>query len=225
LTDCTTEADGTPGDDDYKPAQAGADGMQIFEKVYSMRYRQKLFPVSVHAGASVFVLRDIDSGSRPMSCRVQCPCCSLIAGLTRGGAFATCQIQPLECVTRYDLELAVEYDAEVSRARGYEVVLPSADMKNYHQFMKSNRYADMLLQRLLQTPRTTNYTTHTVSRQALADARSAGRGATGGEELPMDSEKRGAKSRRKQKQKQKQKKLQAEEAAAASASEAAKAEL
>ena len=131
-----------------------------------------------------------------------------------------CQIKPLECVTRYDLELAVEHDAELSRARGYEVVLPSADMKNYHQFMKSNRYADMLLQRLLQTPRTTNYTTQTVSRQALADARSAGRRATGGEAQSLDSEKRGAKSRRKQKQKQKQKKLQAEEA-----SEAAKAEL
>ena len=35
------------------------------------------------------------------------------------------------------------------RARGYEVVLPSADMANYHQFMPSNRYADMVLQRVL----------------------------------------------------------------------------
>ena len=132
----------------------------------------------------------------------------------------TCQIKPLECVTRYDLELAVEYDAEVSRARGYEVVLPSADMKNYHQFMKSNRYSDMLLQRLVQTPRTTNYTTQKVSRQALADARSAGSGASGGDEPPQGNEKRGAKSRRKQKQKQK--KLQAQDT---TASEAAKTEL
>ena len=47
LTDCTTEAAGNPGDDHYKPAQAGADGMQIFPKVYSMRYRRKLYPVSI----------------------------------------------------------------------------------------------------------------------------------------------------------------------------------
>ena len=32
------------------------------------------------------------------------------------------QIKPLACVTRYDLELAVEYDAEISRAGGYEPV-------------------------------------------------------------------------------------------------------
>ena len=49
LTDCTTEDHSKPGDDDYKPAQAGTDGMQIFEKVYSMRYRRKLFPVSNRA--------------------------------------------------------------------------------------------------------------------------------------------------------------------------------
>ena len=45
LTDCTTEATGTPGQDDYAAAQADEEGMQIFEKVYSMRYRRKLFPV------------------------------------------------------------------------------------------------------------------------------------------------------------------------------------
>lgn len=126
--------------------------------------------------------------------------------------------------SRYDLELAVEYDAEVSRAGGYEAVLPSADMKNYHAFMKSNRYADMLLQRLLETPRTTNYTTHKVSRQALADARGGvGGSAAAAEETSPGTEKRGAKSRRKQKQQQK--KRQAEEEAAAPTSEAAKAEL
>lgn len=135
-----------------------------------------------------------------------------------------CQIKPLECVTRYDLELAVEYDAEVSRAGGYEVVLPSADMKNYHQFMSSNRYADMLLQRLLETPRSTNYTTQKVSRQALADARSVGNRGEGDVEKTSDSEKRRAKGRRKQKQKQRQAKEAAVDAAEP-ASEAAKAEL
>merc|ERR1719329_2148856 len=45
LTDCTTEDEGIPGDDDYKPAQAGKDGMQLFEKVYSMRYRRRKFPI------------------------------------------------------------------------------------------------------------------------------------------------------------------------------------
>lgn len=133
------------------------------------------------------------------------------------------QIKPLECVTRYDVELALEYDAEVSRAGGYEVVLPSADMKNYHIFMKSNRYADMLLQRLVETPRKTNYTTHKVSRRALADAHSTSDRRGGDTDAPRDSEKRGSKGRRKQKQKDKQEQRQAKEVEPAS--EAGKAEL
>lgn len=135
LTECSTTSESEPGQPDYVKPQAGEDGMQIWEKVYSMRYSQKLFP-----------------------------------------------IKPLECVTRYDLELAVEHDAERARAKGYEVVLPSADMGNYHQFMKSNRYADMLLQRLLVTPREANYSQTTAGEARAKIAAQMGEvGTKGGE--------------------------------------------
>ena len=124
---CKEEAVGEPGQEGYEAPQC-AEGMQLFPRVYSMRYKRKLFP-----------------------------------------------IKPLTCVTRYDLELIVEHDAELMRARGYEVVLPSADMANYHQFMPSNRYADMVLQRVLVTNRTQAYHTARAKPEEPAAEKAGGR--------------------------------------------------
>ena len=51
-------------------------------------------------------------------------------------------------------------------------MLPSADMANYHQFMPSNRYADMVLQRVLVTNRTQAY--HTARAKPEEPAEKAG---------------------------------------------------
>jgi hypothetical protein len=62
-------------------------------------------------------------------------------------------IRPLTCVTRYDLELIAEAEAELMRAGGYDRVLPSAELNGYAMFLGGHRYADLVLQRLLSTPR------------------------------------------------------------------------
>ena len=83
LTDCTTEATGTPGQDDYVAAQADEEGMQIFEKVYSMRYRRKLFPVRrillCFATARTILMSSQNSHTQPPDAPTQCLCPHLCA--------------------------------------------------------------------------------------------------------------------------------------------------
>jgi hypothetical protein len=91
--------------------------------------------------------------------------------------------------------------------------------------MQSNRYADLFLQRLLETPRETNYTTQTVSRSGLEAARGApaavGSQEEGEEEMGEgEGRKKGGgnpKGRRKKKKQQQQQQQQQEAAAAADA--------
>lgn len=63
-------------------------------------------------------------------------------------------IKPLGCVTRYDLNLIAEADAELDRAGGFERVIPSEDMNGYAMWSPDHRYADLVLQRVLVTNRT-----------------------------------------------------------------------
>ena len=81
------------------------------------------------------------SVSAPLCARAPV-CLWLISSAHTCGVFIiVAQIKQLACVTRYDLELAVEYDAEISRAGGYEPVRKThLSLLRCHFILKNNHF-------------------------------------------------------------------------------------